>query len=70
MFITAFVILQEILVAIHGMLAHLEWATHTPVPEYNFAFTPQVNSSQALWDAKKNGHVLFKGKIRKNSYAE
>ena len=25
----------------------LEWATHTPVPEYNFAITPQVafNSS-------------------------
>ena len=41
----------------------LEWATHTPVPEYNFAFTPQVNSSQPYWDAKKNKHVLFPGKL-------
>lgn len=41
----------------------LEWATHTPVPEYNFAFTPQVNSSQPFWDAKKNKHVLFPGKL-------
>ena len=40
----------------------LEWATHTPVPEYNFAITPQVNSSQAFWDAKKKRHVLFPGK--------
>ncbi|NBJ67926.1 MULTISPECIES: cytochrome aa3 quinol oxidase subunit I [Clostridia] len=39
----------------------LEWATHNPVPEYNFAITPQVNSRQAFWDAKKKGHKLFKG---------
>lgn len=38
----------------------LEWATHNPVPEYNFAITPQVNSSEAFWDAKKRGHKLFK----------
>ncbi|RKQ37258.1 cytochrome aa3 quinol oxidase subunit I [Oceanobacillus halophilus] len=37
----------------------LEWATHNPVPEYNFAITPQVNSSQAFWDSKKHGHQLF-----------
>jgi cytochrome aa3-600 menaquinol oxidase subunit I len=37
----------------------LEWATHTPVPEYNFAITPNVASSQPLWDAKKKGHELF-----------
>uniref|UniRef100_UPI003017FD1B cbb3-type cytochrome c oxidase subunit I n=1 Tax=Oceanobacillus massiliensis TaxID=1465765 RepID=UPI003017FD1B len=41
----------------------LEWATHNPVPEYNFALTPNVVSSEALWDAKKNGHPLFKGKL-------
>ena len=41
----------------------LEWATHTPVPEYNFAITPQVNSSQPFWDSKKNKHVLFPGKL-------
>ena len=27
--------------------------------------TPQVNSSQAFWDAKKNRHVLFTGKLEK-----
>ncbi len=43
----------------------LEWATHSPVPEYNFAVVPQVNSSEAFWDAKKNGHTLFKGDYEK-----
>lgn len=43
----------------------LEWATHNPVPKYNFAVTPHVDSSEALWDAKKKGHVLFKGEIKK-----
>jgi cytochrome aa3-600 menaquinol oxidase subunit I len=38
----------------------LEWATHNPVPEYNFAVVPEVRSSEALWDAKKHDHVLFK----------
>lgn len=43
----------------------LEWSTHTPVPEYNFAILPDVRSNEALWDAKKNGHVLFKGEYEK-----
>jgi cytochrome aa3-600 menaquinol oxidase subunit I len=43
----------------------LEWATHTPVPEYNFAITPQVNSIEAFWDVKKKGHELFKGDYKK-----
>ncbi|WP_066383929.1 cytochrome aa3 quinol oxidase subunit I [Neobacillus mesonae] len=43
----------------------LEWATHTPVPEYNFAIEPHVASSQAFWDAKKKGHELFPGKVEK-----
>lgn len=43
----------------------LEWATHTPVPEYNFAIIPEVKSNEALWDAKKKGHVLFKGEYKK-----
>ncbi|MGY3715340.1 cytochrome aa3 quinol oxidase subunit I [Sutcliffiella cohnii] len=43
----------------------LEWATPSPVPEYNFAIVPNVKSSQALWDAKKHGHELFKGKVEK-----
>ncbi|WP_045515666.1 cytochrome aa3 quinol oxidase subunit I [Neobacillus niacini] len=43
----------------------LEWATHTPVPEYNFAILPDVRTNEAYWDAKKNGHVLFKGEFEK-----
>jgi cytochrome aa3-600 menaquinol oxidase subunit I len=43
----------------------LEWATHTPVPEYNFALTPSVNSSEPFWDDKKKKHKLFPGKIEK-----
>ncbi|CAM5200412.1 Quinol oxidase subunit 1 OS=Ureibacillus acetophenoni OX=614649 GN=SAMN05877842_1026 PE=3 SV=1 [Ureibacillus acetophenoni] len=42
----------------------LEWATHTPVPEYNFARLPQVASSEAFWDSKKKGHKLFTGEIK------
>jgi cytochrome aa3-600 menaquinol oxidase subunit I len=42
----------------------LEWATNTPVPEYNFAEVPQVNSSEAFWDSKYNGHKLFSGKLK------
>lgn len=41
----------------------LEWATHTPVPEYNFAVQPHVASEQAFWDAKKKGHNLFPEKF-------
>ena len=41
----------------------LEWATSSPVPEYNFATLPHVNSSQAFWDAKHNGHDLFPEKV-------
>ncbi|MFE4239930.1 cytochrome aa3 quinol oxidase subunit I [Peribacillus butanolivorans] len=43
----------------------LEWATHNPVPEYNFAIIPQVNSRETFWDAKYNGHELFKGDYEK-----
>ncbi|MDA6365918.1 cytochrome ubiquinol oxidase subunit I, partial [Escherichia coli] len=27
----------------------LEWATHSPVPEYNFAIVPEVDSTEAFW---------------------
>ena len=43
----------------------LEWATHTPVPGYNFATLPQVDSNEALWSAKKKGHKLFDSKYEK-----
>ncbi|WP_338471457.1 cytochrome aa3 quinol oxidase subunit I [Niallia sp. XMNu-256] len=42
----------------------LEWATHTPVPVYNFAIEPQVASRQPLWDEKKKGHELFPGEYK------
>ncbi|AWP25117.1 cytochrome aa3 quinol oxidase subunit I [Paenibacillus sp. LC231] len=41
----------------------LEWATHSPVPEYNFAVIPTVNSTEAFWDYKKKGFKLFRNKI-------
>jgi cytochrome aa3-600 menaquinol oxidase subunit I len=43
----------------------LEWATHTPIPVYNFAITPDVTDAteEAFWDAKKNGVNLFKEKL-------
>lgn len=37
----------------------LEWATPTPVPSYNFATEPNVNSTEPFWDAKKKNHNLF-----------
>ncbi|MCM3766870.1 cytochrome aa3 quinol oxidase subunit I [Neobacillus niacini] len=43
----------------------LEWATHSPVPEYNFAIVPHVKSAEALWDAKKKRHILFQGDYEK-----
>jgi cytochrome o ubiquinol oxidase subunit 1 len=35
----------------------LEWATSSPPPAYNFAFTPVVHSQDAWWDMKQNGYV-------------
>jgi cytochrome aa3-600 menaquinol oxidase subunit 1 len=43
----------------------LEWATHSPVPEYNFANVPQIDSIETFWDSKKKGHILFKGDYEK-----
>jgi Heme/copper-type cytochrome/quinol oxidases, subunit 1 len=33
----------------------LEWATSSPPPDYNFAFTPVIHDSDAWWDMKKRG---------------
>ena len=33
----------------------LEWATSSPPPDYNFAFTPVVHSGDAWWDMKSRG---------------
>lgn len=35
----------------------LEWATSSPPPEYNFAFTPVVRDIDAYWDMKENGYT-------------
>ncbi|MBY3621066.1 cytochrome aa3 quinol oxidase subunit I [Acinetobacter sp. CUI P1] len=42
----------------------LEWATPSPVPEYNFAVIPHVDSSEAFWDYKKKGYKLFKDPVQ------
>ena len=41
----------------------LEWATHSPVPEYNFAIVPKVKSLDAFWLWKKNKQPLFEGEL-------
>ena len=33
----------------------LEWATSSPPPDYNFAFTPVVHDLDAWWDMKQHG---------------
>ncbi|WP_046176196.1 cytochrome aa3 quinol oxidase subunit I [Domibacillus indicus] len=43
----------------------LEWATHGPVPFYNFARIPQVNELDAFWHAKKHNKQLWSGPIEK-----
>jgi cytochrome o ubiquinol oxidase subunit 1 len=35
----------------------LEWATSSPPPAYNFAFTPRIHAIDAWWDMKQNGYV-------------
>lgn len=34
----------------------LEWATSSPPPNYNFAFTPVVHDNDAWWDMKRRGY--------------
>ncbi|TGE00060.1 cytochrome o ubiquinol oxidase subunit I [Methylobacterium nonmethylotrophicum] len=34
----------------------LEWATSSPPPAYNFAFTPMVHDGDAWWDMKHRGY--------------
>ncbi|PGH58514.1 cytochrome o ubiquinol oxidase subunit I [Azospirillum palustre] len=35
----------------------LEWATSSPPPDYNFAFTPVIHDNDAWWDMKKRGYA-------------
>ncbi|MBG9795223.1 quinol oxidase subunit 1 [Paenibacillus dendritiformis] len=41
----------------------LEWSTHSPVPEYNFAVIPTVKSLDAFWFWKKDKQPLYEDKI-------
>jgi cytochrome o ubiquinol oxidase subunit 1 len=34
----------------------LEWATSSPPPDYNFAFTPVIHDGDAWWDMKNRGY--------------
>lgn len=43
----------------------LEWATHSPVPEYNFAIVPQVDQLDEFWYAKKEGRDITAGKYER-----
>jgi len=35
----------------------LEWATSSPPPDYNFAFTPVIHDNDSWWDMKRRGYV-------------
>jgi len=39
----------------------LEWSTHSPIPDYNFAIIPTVQGLDPFWEHKKGGHQLYKG---------
>ena len=39
----------------------LEWATSSPPPHYNFAFTPIIHDLDAWWDMKRRGHARPQG---------
>jgi cytochrome o ubiquinol oxidase subunit 1 len=42
----------------------LEWATSSPPPDYNFAFTPVIRDSDAWWDMKNRGYKKPTGGYR------
>ena len=42
----------------------LEWATSSPPPHYNFAFTPVVHDADAWWDMKRRGYQRPTGGFR------
>lgn len=43
----------------------LEWATHSPVPEYNFAVVPTVTRLDEFWFAKKKVAILLQVQSKK-----
>jgi cytochrome o ubiquinol oxidase subunit 1 len=48
----------------------LEWATHTPVPAYNFAVIPEVYGRDAFYEAKKTGRSVFPSRDGKPAYED
>ncbi|MGN1402209.1 MAG: cytochrome aa3 quinol oxidase subunit I [Bacillus sp. (in: firmicutes)] len=38
----------------------LEWSLPSPVPSYNFAITPEVNSVEAFWNQKHGKEQIYK----------
>ena len=42
-----------------GVGRTLEWATPTPIPKYNFATLPEIESHDALIDMKEKGQTTF-----------
>ncbi|WP_312753218.1 cytochrome aa3 quinol oxidase subunit I [Rummeliibacillus suwonensis] len=43
----------------------LEWATQSPVPEYNFAIVPHINQLDEFWYAKKEGRDITAGQYER-----
>ena len=39
----------------------LEWSLPSPVPSYNFAITPKVDSVEALWNQKQGKEKIYTG---------
>ena len=48
----------------------LEWATSSPPPAYNFAFTPIVHDRDAWWDMKTRGYVRPGQRLPPDPHAE
>ena len=50
---------------IHGMHVHWNGLHIHQYQNTTLLLLPQVNSSEAFWDAKKKGHELFTGELEK-----
>ncbi len=48
----------------------MEWATSSPPPDYNFAFTPVVHDNDAWWDMKQRGYHASAGGLQADPHAE
>ncbi|MGY3471438.1 heme/copper-type cytochrome/quinol oxidase subunit 1 [Bradyrhizobium sp. LM6.11] len=48
----------------------LEWATSSPPPAYNFAFTPVVHDNDAWWDMKRRGYQRPAHRVQADPHAQ